>query len=82
MGVSSDQVAAYRRDGYVSGIRVVDEGEAAACRADFDALAEREGREASQIGLLDRHYTEEFIWRLVLAHVSCRRRLVPEGRVV
>ncbi len=78
MGVSSDQVAAYRRDGYVSGIRVVDEGEAAACRADFDALAEREGREASQIGLLDRHYTEEFIWRLATlgSVVDCVESLI------
>ncbi|MBT3270583.1 phytanoyl-CoA dioxygenase family protein [Candidatus Poribacteria bacterium] len=64
MGLSVDEVSRYARDGYVIPIPVVDPHTATAYREDFNALAAREGREASQIGLLDRHYTDVFIWRL------------------
>jgi non-haem Fe2+, alpha-ketoglutarate-dependent halogenase len=78
MGLRSDQVSSYARDGYVSGISVLDATRAAECRAQFDELAEREGHEASQIGLLDRHYKEEFIWRLATgdAVVDCVESLI------
>jgi ectoine hydroxylase-related dioxygenase (phytanoyl-CoA dioxygenase family) len=64
MGLTADQMSDYTANGYVTGIRVVDEDRAAAYRSDFDALSAREGRENSQIGLQDRHFTDEFIWRL------------------
>jgi ectoine hydroxylase-related dioxygenase (phytanoyl-CoA dioxygenase family) len=78
MGLRSDQVSAYARDGYVTGIRVVDSERAAVHRGEFDALAEREGHEASQLGLLDRHYSDEFIWRLAThdAVLDCVESLV------
>lgn len=64
MGLTDDQISEYGERGYVTGVPVVDGVAAAAYRRDFDALSAREGREASQIGLLDRHFTDEFIWRL------------------
>ena len=55
----------YARDGYLTGIDVFSPGEIAAYREYFDHLEERVGRDTAQIGLTNRHFEEEFIWRLV-----------------
>ena len=64
MALGAGQVSDYARHGYVTAIPVADPQAAVSYRAAFDALATRAGRDASQIGLLDRHFTDEFIWRL------------------
>lgn len=56
--------AAFRRDGYVSPLRVVSPTEADGYRARFDALEARVGREKAAIGLVDYHYEEAFIREL------------------
>lgn len=64
MALNPQQIAAYQRDGFLSGIRIADEAEAARYRSLFDALEAREGRDKAQIGLIDRHFDQPFIWEL------------------
>jgi ectoine hydroxylase-related dioxygenase (phytanoyl-CoA dioxygenase family) len=45
-------------------VRVNDCAGTCQARADYDALEEREGREKCQIGLIDRHLDERFVWDL------------------
>ena len=54
--------SAFIQHGYLSGIRVLDAPAADGVRGRFDALEAREGRERCQIGLLDRHFDERFVW--------------------
>ena len=54
----------YERDGYAAPIRIHDAGGADGARRAFDALEAAEGRERCQIGLLDRHFDQPFIWEL------------------
>jgi hypothetical protein len=56
--------AGFERDGFASGIRVCGSAEADRVREEFDALEGREGRDKSQIGLLDRHFDQRFVWDL------------------
>jgi non-haem Fe2+, alpha-ketoglutarate-dependent halogenase len=63
--VSEQSVAArFERDGFAAGIRVRDAAGAAEVRRRFDALEAAEGRERSQIGLLDRHFDIPFVMEL------------------
>jgi len=62
--ISESQVQAYRQDGYLSGIRVMTDQQVQKYRACFDELEAIEGREKAQIGLLDRHFDQEFIWQI------------------
>jgi non-heme Fe2+,alpha-ketoglutarate-dependent halogenase len=64
MSLSQQQVQTYRATGFVAGIRVADTAEASRYRALFDALEAREGRDKAQIGLLDRHFDQPFLWEL------------------
>lgn len=68
MSLLASQVRAYQTDGYLSGLPVVTEAEAVGIRQQFDALEEREGREQTRIGLVDRHFEEPFIWTLATNH--------------
>lgn len=54
----------YKDNGYYSPITVFDSDEAARYRQKFDELEERVGKEKAQIGLVDQHFSEEFIWEL------------------
>lgn len=56
--------AKFERDGYVNGVRVHDRAGADRVRAEFDALEQAEGREKCQIGLVDRHFDQRFVWNL------------------
>ncbi|MEZ4860298.1 MAG: phytanoyl-CoA dioxygenase family protein [Caldilineaceae bacterium] len=58
------QADAYKRDGYLTGIPIDDTATATRYRQQFDALEARVGREKAQIGLIDWHYQEPFIWEL------------------
>ncbi len=50
--------------GFVSGIKIFDEEGVGRVRGQFDALEAKEGRERCQIGLLDRHLDQRFVWDL------------------
>jgi len=56
--------AEFERDGFLCGLRVLDVAGVARVRREFDALEAREGREKSEIGLLDRHFDQQFVWEL------------------
>ena len=64
MTLTEAQVAAYRADGYLSGVRMVDEADAVRIRTQFDLLEAEVGREQAEIELLDRHFDRRFIWDL------------------
>lgn len=66
MRLLADDVAFYHREGYLSGLRVHDEREANAVRERFDTLEASEGRDTAQIGLLDRHFDQRFVWELAV----------------
>jgi chlorinating enzyme len=55
---------AYARDGYLSDLTIFSPAEAAAIQARFDELEAREGKATSQVGLINRHETEAFVWEL------------------
>ena len=54
----------FERDGFVSGIRVLDTSGADRVRASFDGLEGAEGRDRAQIGFVDRHFDQQFVWSL------------------
>lgn len=56
--------AEFDRFGFLAPIPVHGAPEAARVRAAFDALEAVEGREKCQIGLLDRHFDQPFVWEL------------------
>lgn len=64
MILSPAQVDAYRRDGFIGAIDVIDGPQVNSYREAFDDLEARVGKETAQIGLVDYHFEEEFIWKL------------------
>ena len=64
MSLTEQQINVYRAQGFLSGIPIAEEAEAGRYRRLFDALEEKEGREKTRIGLVDRHFEEPFIWEL------------------
>jgi len=64
MILSPAQVEAYKRDGYIGAIDVIDGPQVSGYREAFDDLESRVGKETAQIGLIDYHFEEEFIWSL------------------
>ncbi len=62
--LSDQQIHAYERNGYLSGIQVMKESEVQYFRNSFDELEVKEGREKAQIGLIDRHFDQKFIWEI------------------
>lgn len=57
---------AFEREGYVTGIPILDRPDADRVRGQFDALEAAEGREKCQIGLLDRHLDQRFVWDMAV----------------
>ena len=62
--LDSRQADTYRTAGYLSGLRVADTEDALRYRNAFDVLEAQEGKEKAQIGLLDRHFDQPFLWEL------------------
>lgn len=54
----------YEANGYLTGIEITPPNEVEAIRAQFDRLEAEVGWDKARIGLLDRHFDTEFIWRL------------------
>lgn len=66
MTFSATDAQFYKEQRYYSPIMVFDADGAAAYRQKFDALESRVGKEKAQIGLVDEHFKEEFIWEIVM----------------
>ena len=64
MEIGSVRRATFGRDGFLSRIPVLGKEEAAGVRAAFDALEATEGKERCQVGLLDRHVDQRFVWEV------------------
>lgn len=64
MHLKPQQIEAYETDGFLSGLRVVNETQALEYQKEYEALENRLGREECQTGLLDRHFEERFIWEI------------------
>lgn len=62
--LTNEQAERYKREGYLSGLRIAPPPDAARYQAEFDRIEKAEGREKCQIGILDRHFDEPFIWEL------------------
>src|SRR5579871_3377108 len=63
-GLNLQEQSRYAEEGYLSGISIATAEEALRYRKLFDELEMREGKEKAQIGLLDRHFDQPFIWEL------------------
>lgn len=64
MVLSTGQVEAYKREGYINAIDVIDEPQVTRYRRSFDDLEARVSKETAQIGLVDYHFEEKFIWEI------------------
>ena len=62
--LNEGQIQEYRREGFLSGIPLMRHDQIQYYRDRFDALEAREGRDKSQVELVDRHFEEPFIWRI------------------
>src|SRR4051794_11483469 len=60
----SEVASRFERDGFASPISVRRGKDVQRVRAAFDALEAAEGRDKAQIGLLDRHFDQPFVWEL------------------
>lgn len=60
----TDIAGSFERDGFASPIRVLNGPDVQRIRSSFDSLEASEGREKAQIGLLDRHFDQPFVWEL------------------
>lgn len=63
--MDATQLAAqFERDGYALGLGILQGADVERVRREFDALEAREGRDKAQIGFVDRHFDEQFVWDL------------------
>jgi ectoine hydroxylase-related dioxygenase (phytanoyl-CoA dioxygenase family) len=62
--LSSQQIEQYRSNGFLSGLSIATDLEADEIRQHFDGLEQAEGTDKAQIGLLDRHFDQPFIYDL------------------
>ena len=64
MSIATDRRTEWERNGFLTHLRIHDAAENARVRAQFDALEAVEGQEKCQIGLVDRHWDQPFIWEI------------------
>ena len=64
MSLTEGQIKAYEAEGFVPKVQISDETAASQHRALFNELEAKLGREECAIGLVDRHFEEEFIWEI------------------
>ena len=60
--MGSNQKKTYREQGFLNGIDLFSDAEISGYRKQFDALEARLGRETCQIGLVNSHFEERFVW--------------------
>ena len=56
----------YQKEGYLTGIRIAERQKALAYRLEYDDLEGDIGKEKCEIGLIDWHFEQEFIWELAV----------------
>jgi non-haem Fe2+, alpha-ketoglutarate-dependent halogenase len=66
----------WETQGYLTSLDVLTDTEVRHHRSLFDELESREGKSNAQIGLIDRHFKERFVWELathpaILKRVQC-----------
>lgn len=66
MKLTDQQIEAYEREGYLTGLRAVDSEQAVRYQQQYDLLERQLGRDQCQTGLLDRHYDQSFIWEIAV----------------
>ena len=54
----------WKSRGYLTGLEVFSESEIKGYRSQFDALEVDQGQSKAEIGLHNRHFTHEFVWRM------------------
>ena len=54
----------WKNRGYLTGLEVFSESEIKGYRSQFDALEVDQGQSKAEIGLHNRHFTHEFVWRM------------------
>jgi len=64
--LTEQQARAYMAQGFYAPVRILTEARTAEVRGQFDALESAEGRAKAQIGLVDRHFDQRFIWDLAI----------------
>lgn len=64
MTITAEQATFYKEQGYLGAIDIFDAAQAAQYRSQFDQLEARVGKEKAQVGLIDYHFQEKFIWEL------------------
>ena len=64
MALTTAQVEAYKRDGYIGAIDVLEEPSVSRYRRAFDGVEDRVDKETAQIGLIDYHFEDKFIWEI------------------
>ena len=64
MIVSPEQARQFEAEGFTSGIRIFDREGVDRVREAFNDLEAKEGREKCQVGLMDRHLDQHFVWDL------------------
>ncbi|MBV7331498.1 phytanoyl-CoA dioxygenase family protein [Chloroflexi bacterium TSY] len=64
MTITHQQAEQYKKEGFLSPISVIDYTEAERYRQRFDQLETKVDKKTAQIGLIDYHFQEKFIWEL------------------
>ena len=58
------KVENYNETGFLSPLNLFTDSEISEFREQFDELEKRTGKETSQIGLIDVHFKERFVWEM------------------
>ena len=66
MQLTKQQIEAFRRDGFLSGIRAGDVAQAQHYQQAYNAVEAKEGREKCQVGLTDQHFNIRFVWDIAV----------------
>ncbi|MBI3921855.1 MAG: phytanoyl-CoA dioxygenase family protein [Armatimonadetes bacterium] len=64
MSLTEQQIKELGREGYLAGIPISTSSEVLRYRDLFDRLEQKEGRDKCQVGLLDWHHQDRFVWEL------------------
>ena len=64
MQLTPQQIQDFERDGFLSGIRAVDEAQGRKYQESYNEVEGKEGRDKCQIGLTDRHFDIPFVWEI------------------
>ena len=64
--LTDNDIEAYKRDGFINGVRVMNDEQVVHYRQCFDRVQEAEGRDNAGNKLMNRHYDLQFIWEIAI----------------